>query len=89
MGGGGTIGMMNSVIKNNRNLLKKRKKLKNMKGSFVPSEKMEFKTPDASPHALNRLRNKIQEEQKSLRQKQLIVSGFIIAIILSIILYFL
>jgi hypothetical protein len=78
------MGTMNSVINNNRKLLKngKRKPFTKMNGGS--GKKQGYKTyvlPEVSPHVLRRIRIKTLRENRRLLIKQLII-GIIVGLMM-------
>ena len=87
MGFGGSAAAMNVVMKNNRNLLKRRKKLKDTLGSYGNNEKPEFDFPEATPQVLTAIRERLLLENEIIRRRRIIafiaiasvlITGFII-----------
>lgn len=75
MGFGG-VGSMNLVIKNNRNLLSKRKKFKTVLGS--PSNKVtEYNLPKSTPRQLNDIKLRLQSERRYRNIIIILVSGLV------------
>lgn len=70
MGGEGSMAAANASLKNNRNLLSKRKENKAFSGSYANLEIKKF--PKATPQKLNEIREKLIRENKEIRIKQLI-----------------
>ncbi|MEC3907124.1 hypothetical protein VOI54_08835 [Tamlana sp. 2201CG12-4] len=76
-----------STIRNNRNLLPKREKLKN-KLSGKEGKPFEAKVADASPLELKRIRDKLQKEHREIRIKQLVFVAVIMLILISVFIYY-
>ena len=74
-------------IKANRNLLSKKPKFKNTLVSDTV-EKIQFKTKNASAKELRIIREKIQSENKKIRNKQLVILSIFMILIISVIIYF-
>jgi hypothetical protein len=60
----GGYGSMNIVMKNNRNLLRKRRGIKEIYGGSSSSEQPEFNLPQATPRQLNNIKLRIQSERR-------------------------
>ena len=58
----------NNSLKNNRNLLKKKRK-GSLSGSYANVELKEF--PEATPEQLKEIKERIKREQKLIRKKQI------------------
>lgn len=87
MGGEGSMMAANNSLKNNRSLVAKRKETKALSGSYANVKIKEF--PKATPEELIRIKEKIILENKRIRTKQLIiVTTFLCAIVLFLIIYF-
>jgi len=72
MGFGGSAAAMNAAMKNNRNLLKKRKRLKDNLGGYSISEKPEFDFPEATPQVLRAIQERLLLENEILRRRRII-----------------
>lgn len=68
MGGEGSMAAANNSLKNNRNLLKKKRK-GSLSGSYANVELKEF--PEATPEQLKEIKERIKREQKLIRKKQI------------------
>ncbi len=79
MGGEGSMMAANNSLKNNRNLVAKRKEKKALSGSYANLKLAEF--PKATPEELKRIKEKIQRENKLLRIKQIIIVSILLCII--------
>ncbi|GGK27109.1 hypothetical protein GCM10007962_21720 [Yeosuana aromativorans] len=86
MGGEGSMMAANNSLKNNRNLVAKRKEKKALSGSYANLKLAKF--PKATPEQLERIKKKIQSDNRQLRRKQIVIFGIIIVIIVSFIFYF-
>ena len=76
-----------ATIKNNRNLLSKRKRLKNTLAG-KRSEKYEAKTSNASSYKLKVLKNRLQKEHEQIRIKQFTAITVLMLILLSVFFYY-
>ena len=86
MGGEGSMMAANNSLKNNRNLVAKRKEEKALSGSYANMNLAKF--PKATTEDLERIKRKIQSDNKQLRRKQITIFGIIIVILVSFIFYF-
>ncbi|WP_338357033.1 hypothetical protein [Yeosuana marina] len=86
MGGEGSMMAANNSLKNNRNLVAKRKEKRALSGNYSAVQLAEF--PKATPEELERIKKKIQSENRQLRIKQISMFGIIILILVSLIFYF-
>ncbi|MFD0991510.1 hypothetical protein ACFQ1R_15530 [Mariniflexile jejuense] len=77
----------NNSLKNNRSLLAKRKETKALEGSYANIELKKF--PKATEAQLESIKHRIQNENKQKRLKLYVVSGFVLLIFISFILYIL
>ncbi|WP_298892492.1 hypothetical protein [uncultured Psychroserpens sp.] len=79
------ISSMNAVLRNNRNLLrqKKRKPLKDFVGGYktVSTYKV-YVLPEVPPHVLRRIRIKTRRQNRRLLIKQLIIGVLVSSVIL-------
>ncbi len=78
-----------AAMKNNRNLLSKRKRGKGLEGGYN-HQNVEFNLPEATPEILESIRLKTKSENKKRMVKRLIVLGafvFVLFTLLSFILY--
>lgn len=87
MGGGGSMAAANTTLKNNRNLLSKRKRLKN-RLIGKEQDKYETKALSSSSYDLKRLKNRLKREHKEIRAKQLLIVGVVMLIIISVFIYY-
>lgn len=80
---------MNVVLKNNRNLLSKRKreKFKQSVGGFSNPVKLEFNYPKASLSDLRLIKTKLIEEQRIKQRKVIMIFALISIIILTGLIY--
>ncbi|WP_298536068.1 hypothetical protein [uncultured Algibacter sp.] len=76
-----------ATIKNNRNLLSNRKRLKNTLSS-EKHEKYETKASNYNTLSLKKLKNRLQNEHKQIRIKQLIIFGIMMLILISVFIYY-
>lgn len=83
MGGEGAMAAANNSLKNNRNLLKNKRK-GSLSGSYANIELKEF--PEATSEQLEEIKEKIIKQNKADRAKQLIV--FIVLVTVLILLFF-
>jgi len=83
MGFGGSAAAMNVVMKNNRNLLKRRKKLKDTLGSYARSEKPEFDFPEATPQVLTGIRERLLLENELIRKRRIIAFVTILSVLIT------
>lgn len=72
MGFGGS-GSMNVVLKNNKNLLNKRKKFRKTLGGYGNEEKTEYDFPKAQSHTIRRLKERIKYENEQILKRRIIV----------------
>jgi len=82
------MGAMNSIIKNNRNLLKKRKRLVNTLGGYDPSKKTEYDFPKSNKRILRAVREKVLRENKEILKKRIILFSFLIVLLITGIAYY-
>ncbi len=83
-GGAHTMGV---VLKNNRNLLRKRKKFQKSIGGYDNSIKTEYTFPKATRNGLNQIKNRLQREQKERIKKRVVVFTVLITILCCTIVY--
>lgn len=85
----GSIGSMNTILKNNRNLLSnpKREKFKNRIGGYDKNSKTEFDLPEAKPHVLHSVKANVIAQQKARERKVIIVFSIVFASFVSLFLY--
>lgn len=84
MGFGGAAGSMNTIIKNNRNLLSnpKREKFKRSLGGFSTETQTKIGGPTASPQTLRAIREKlIREHNEKMRTRIFIMSVIAVTLI--------
>lgn len=84
----GVVQSAMTSINNNRNLLSKRKRLKNTLAG-KRSEKYITKASNASEYQLKKLKKRLQKENEQIRTKQLITITFLMVILLSVFFYYL
>lgn len=89
MGFGGAALAMITSLKNNRNLLSKRKSLKDSVGGFEKCGPVIFKTKNASPIVLKRLRTRLQEENRRVRIKRIVALSLFLILLVSVFHYYL
>ena len=89
MGFGGSAGAMNTIIKNNRKLLNKRKPFKKAQLYYRFSDKQEFNFPKASTNTLRDLRTRIKEEEKNKNKLLLSIFCFRMIVVLVTAIYIL
>lgn len=77
MGGEGSMMTANVSLRNNRNLVSKRKEGSGLSGNYSNLEIAEF--PVATPEQLKEIRERILKENKILRIKQFVIAGILIA----------
>ena len=85
-----SFGIVQSAIaamKNNRNLLSKRKRGKGLDGKYS-NEKVEFDLPEATPKQLNDIRERKQRENKKMRLKQVAITTVIMLVILIVVSFY-
>ncbi|WP_435134102.1 hypothetical protein [Formosa sp. A9] len=80
---------MITSLKNNRNLLSKRKSLKDSMGSFEKRGPVIFKTKNASPVVLKRLRTRLKEENRRVNIKQIVALSLFLILLVSVFYYYL
>ncbi|WP_339917394.1 hypothetical protein [Yeosuana marina] len=85
MGGEGSMIAANNSLKNNRNLVAKRKEKRALSGNYLAVQLAEF--PKATPEQLDRIKEKIQRENKQLRIKQIIIVSIFFCIIVLFVTY--
>ncbi|UKM66267.1 hypothetical protein GSB9_02848 [Flavobacteriaceae bacterium GSB9] len=76
-----------SSIKNNRSLLSKKDKFKNML-SAKNANKLEFKTANASSYELKKLRDRLRKENRRIKLKRNIFVGSVMLVLIVLFLYF-
>ncbi|TNJ44654.1 hypothetical protein KFZ70_01340 [Tamlana fucoidanivorans] len=74
MEGEGSMAAANNSLKNNRNLLYKRKEKKVLSGSYAKIKLKKF--PELTSEELLKIKERIHRENKTIRQKQVV--GFIL-----------
>ena len=89
MGFGGATGSMNTILKNNRNLLRnpKREKFKNKIGAYDKNGKTEFDLPEAKPHVLRYVKANVIAQQKARERKVIIVFSIVFVSFVTLFLY--
>ncbi|MCL6294175.1 hypothetical protein [Jejuia spongiicola] len=85
MGGEGSMMAANNSLKNNRDLISKRKERGGLSGSYSNAKLAEF--PTATPEQLNEIREKILKQNRVHKVKLLIVFGVIITVLILFFLY--
>lgn len=83
----GVVQSMIASLKSNRNLLDKRSKLKGIL-SGKESDKLEFKSSEATPEQLKEIKKRLQLENQRNRIKQILLFVSIMFIITFIVMYF-
>lgn len=86
MGFGGSAQSMITILKNNEKMRSQRKNRKGYEGSYS-SIKLEFPN-SASTQDLHRIKEKVQREQKQLRLKRVIVLGFVLSLLITLIIIY-
>ena len=86
MGGEGSMMSANNSLKNNRSLLSKRKEKNSLSGSYSNVELADF--PEATPEQLERIKAKLQQEQKQIRNKQVILFSLTMIALFFVFVYF-
>ena len=86
MGGEGSMMSANNSLKNNRSLLSKRKEKNSLSGSYSNVELADF--PEATPEQLERIKAKLQQEQKQIRKKQVILFSLTMIALFFVFVYF-
>ena len=72
--GFGSVGYMNTVMKNNRNLLRNHSREKFKRStSTLRSEKVAYNLPKSTPQSLRQIREKMKFENERLEKKKTIV----------------
>lgn len=80
MGGGGSIGMMNATIKNNRKLLKKRKGLMHLyRDGIYVGDKTKCDFPDSSPKITQKIIKRLQSERRHRDIIRILVFGLVLS----------
>lgn len=69
MGGEGSMMAANNSLKNNRDLVSKRKERGGLTGSYSNVKLSEF--PKATPEQLKEIKERMKREQKQTRKKQI------------------
>lgn len=86
---GGATQAMITALKNNKQLLNKRKSLKdNMGGYSNGNNPVEFKTPNANAYELSKLKRKLQKENKKVLNKRITLLIVFLIILISVLYYF-
>ena len=86
MGGEGSMMSANNSLKNNRSLLSKRKEKNSLSGSYSNVELADF--PESTPEQLERIKAKLQQEQKQIRKKQVILFSLTMIALFFVFVYF-
>ncbi|WP_034041334.1 hypothetical protein [Wocania ichthyoenteri] len=76
MGGEGSMMAANNSLKNNRDLVSKRKERGGLTGSYSNVKLAEF--PEATPEQLKEIKERMKREQKQIRKKQIFAMFIII-----------
>ena len=84
--GSGSAQSMITILKNNEKMRSQRKKRKVFEGSYS-NIKLEFPNT-ATKQDLHRIREKVQREQKQLRLKQILVLGFVLSTLVTLIIIY-
>lgn len=82
-----SAGYMSTSIKNNLNLLSKRKKLRNTLGSYNQSNKAEYSLPKASHKQLRNIAKRLREEHRVRMAKVVVVTIVLFFALVGIFLY--
>lgn len=87
----GSIGSINTILKNNRNLLSKprRRKFKNRIGAYDKISKTQFDLPRAKEYQLRSIKAKIIAQQKIRERKITIVFSAVFVSLTTLIIYWL
>lgn len=80
---------MNAVIKNNRNLLKKRKRLKGTLSGKLVAKKTVSNFDKPSKQDLLKIRQRLQKENHTRKMKLLLVFGTIVVTTITLMVYYL
>lgn len=80
MGGEGSMAATNNSLKNNRNLLAKRKDKKALSGSYAKIERKEF--PKPTKQQLSRIKERLKRENNVLRNKRILAFVFALSALL-------
>lgn len=84
MGGEGSMMAANNSLKNNRNLLSKRKEKQALSGSYSNYKVKEF--PAATSEQLEQIREQIQKDNRKSKKKQIVT--FIVIILIIVLLFY-
>lgn len=89
MGFGSAVSAMNTTLKNNRNLLKrkKREKFKKERSNFNFNQDYQYKK--VSKRQILDLRQRLQEEKSQSQRRFYLVFGFVMVCIISFIVHYL
>lgn len=79
MGGEGSMMNANVSLKNNRNLLSKRKEKNSLSGSYANVKMANF--PKATPQEIRKIKDKMLKENKEETIKQYILCSILIVVI--------
>ncbi len=85
MGGEGAMMAANNSLKNNRNLISKRREKSGLSGRYSNAKLADF--PKATPEQLSEIRKRILKQNRTQRIKLFIVFGVFIAVIILFVLY--
>lgn len=85
----GSAAFMNTVIKNNRNMLSKRKRLKCTLSGKIVASKIISNFDKPSKQQLYKIRQRLQRENLLRRRRLAIVFGGISTIIITLMIYYL
>ena len=91
MGGSGTMTAMNAVIKSNRKLRRNvnREKFKRTFGKYKSKGKPEYDFPEAQPHTLKRIRERVIYENEQILKRRIIAFVAICIILITGLVYIL
>ncbi|GFZ80573.1 hypothetical protein GCM10011531_08340 [Aquaticitalea lipolytica] len=82
MGGEGSMMAANNSLKNNRNLVSKRKEKRSLSGSYTDVKLAKF--PEATPELLLEIKLQLKKEKRSLHLKQAILFLIIVIVLIAI-----
>ncbi|MEL0457503.1 hypothetical protein WJN01_14785 [Flavobacteriaceae bacterium SZ-1-7] len=86
MGGEGSMASANTTLKNNRNLLSKRKEKNALLGSYANAEMKDF--PEATPEQLSKLKQRLKKENRRAIVKNMLLFIVLAVLVVSFFLYF-
>ncbi|WP_412984139.1 hypothetical protein [Pontimicrobium sp. IMCC45349] len=86
MGFGGAASM-NVSLKNNRNLLSKRDRFKNRLSGNTKGKSVTYNLPQAKPHVLKEIRERIKREQKDRQKKVVMIVSLLLSIAIAGLIY--